>query len=832
MSAAGFTHRKRRAKVEPVAESEVDDVTAELQQLRLFRDQLMQPLETAGGFDLQRHSEKERLARQLWSGDFLQCMGELREANPALITVLSQQISNSYDRRASAEQLAKKDRRIDGVLISLSRAQSKFNMTAITAALSVLAEANQVPREFWLATCHFFAGPLATEAWTADLLNVARTLRPPPPYVQLEGVAAGAFDNLSMRMNYGSYVREGGGGELKHMTNWFYTTLPRNLAPATFDADAVFRRGMFREDRSLSTFCRSFYLSHPDIAASRAGRWPKWLGRIKDGSLLHRPRVPPTWRPHKVYQPPIFDRLQSSYDDVREELNIMRAAFPTASFPTLRFLFVGGDGLSLMRMNHLLASEPDVYLHSTPAIIPVQGEHPHGLFHGLHCQWRLFRPFIMKCAAVVGNEQVKEDRTVSDFNVSRFFFVDILTRACGEYLIELAGDNPAADWDDPDLFIAKVEGNVNFEWLVHFLHDAAFWVVEFLDSVRGFDSRKIDVLWREFFASAHTGSAHKTQYVGMAILRAFWGQALESDLDELYHAMRCVPSGTHDGCGVGWDWVCELLNGAIKSHVDMHVSEEQIRKFISNWALLETVQRHLRDVLYANRAERYWRGRNGKPAKSGKVASGGASHTHPRARRRLATNWACPTGPWQATLAVCLLSVGPRHVCHSLQIRVFARFRRFRSGRGRGDTQGVLSHDHRQHVGGGDAPDDDAQGHHRDGPAEAAVEGDRRAHAAPRRGGAARLRPKIRLSNDAVLLCLASVMCCSCVEIQLISTQHIHHTHIAHTAQPPGGEISKLAQTRGKRAENASARLIGGLDMEDCCCRCRARRRGRARARS
>ena len=30
------------------------------------------------------------------------------------------------------------------------------------------------------------------------------------------------------------------------------------------------------------------------------------------------------WRPHKVYQPPIFDRLQSSYDDVRHELNVLR----------------------------------------------------------------------------------------------------------------------------------------------------------------------------------------------------------------------------------------------------------------------------------------------------------------------------------------------------------------------------------------------------------------------------------------------------------------------------------------------------------------------------
>ena len=86
-----------------------------------------------------------------------------------------------------------------------------------------------------------------------------------------------------------------------------------------------------------------------------------------------------------------------------------------------RFLFAAGDGLTLMRENHLLAQKADEYIHSTPVIIPVQGEHPHGLFHCLHCQWRLYKRFIMKCAEVLGNQQVKDDPDVSNFNVSRFF---------------------------------------------------------------------------------------------------------------------------------------------------------------------------------------------------------------------------------------------------------------------------------------------------------------------------------------------------------------------------------------------------------------------------
>ena len=38
----------------------------------------------------------------------------------------------------------------------------------------------------------------------------------------------------------------------------------------------------------------------------------------------------------------------------------------------------------------------------------------------MHCHWRQNRPFIMQCADVLGNKQVKSDPSVSDLNVSRF----------------------------------------------------------------------------------------------------------------------------------------------------------------------------------------------------------------------------------------------------------------------------------------------------------------------------------------------------------------------------------------------------------------------------
>ena len=86
-------------------------------------------------------------------------------------------------------------------------------------------------------------------------------------------------------------------------------------------------------------------------------------------------------------------------------------------------------------------------------------------------------------------------------------------------------------------------------WLVSFLDNAGFFVLDFLQSVRSFDSKKIDMLWREFFAYGHAGTANKTQYIPMSIMRVFWGTALDPEFDRLYHMIRTVPSGSHDGLG-------------------------------------------------------------------------------------------------------------------------------------------------------------------------------------------------------------------------------------------------------------------------------------------
>jgi len=221
----------------------------------------------------------------------------------------------------------------------------------------------------------------------------------------------------------------------------------------------------------------------------------------------------------------------------------------------------------------------------------------------MHAEWRLYRRFLMWCAAKeqTDNQQVVEDPNVSHFNTHRFFFLDVVTRACAEYVNFIAKTPGAESLDNPEAFIAKAEANVDFAWICHFLFDAGFFVLDFLQSIRANDSHKIDLLWREFYASAHTSTANKTQYVPMAIMRVFWGMALKPELSDLLHALRTIPSDSGES-GVGWDMAIENLNLAIKQHVAHHVSETQVKDYCMSHALIETIQKDMRELLYGSRA--------------------------------------------------------------------------------------------------------------------------------------------------------------------------------------------------------------------------------------
>ena len=364
----------------------------------------VQPISSGGGtiYDMDNEQDRQRLASDIWTEPFAGSLVAFREANPELVCILSSCISNQS--KVTATLVENKERLLDGVLLNIIRAQSQKKMPLVTVGLSLLAEANHVTREFHDVISTFFKGALTSETWAEEFMAKARVQRPQPTDPVLKGVLVACFDNLTMNVDYSSYVREGESGFKLDMTNWFSTSIPRFLACTQFDAKHIcengpscfehtclhqplsrsvahntlcslfpaplspVQNGIFRTDVSLSAFCRLFYSDHPDIVANQRTRWERFLRAARNGRLLDRPDVLPRWRPYKTYQPPMFGRLQSSYDDVEYELTEI-----TQACREQQILFLAGDGLALMRLNHLLAAKPDLYIDQTPCVIPVQG---------------------------------------------------------------------------------------------------------------------------------------------------------------------------------------------------------------------------------------------------------------------------------------------------------------------------------------------------------------------------------------------------------------------------------------------------------------------------
>jgi hypothetical protein len=314
------------------------------------------------------------------------------------------------------------------------------------------------------------------------------------------------------------------------------------------------------------------------------------------GTLFDRPDHHASWKPHIEYGDPMFGVLQSKLEDVEYEINFLKRQCSGA-----QFMFAGGDGLTVMRMNDLIAKKPEYYLDTSPMIFPVQGEHPHGTHHLHHADWRAFWPLIEACGNHLGNKQAVKDPKVTDFNKTWFVRL-MLTRAAAEYINEIA----AAGGPSTDLaveFVRSSEANVDLAWLVHWLYDGAFLCLQWKREVRG-DGAKLDLLWREFVGLARTDAAHKTQYAPMAVMRVFWGQATVQPLNDLYHKIRTLPMGKTAGTATGWDQPCEDLHRSITLGVPNLVSQERITRFIREYPFTATVANGLRQLVYAHRADR------------------------------------------------------------------------------------------------------------------------------------------------------------------------------------------------------------------------------------
>ena len=119
----------------------------------------------------------------------------------------------------------------------------------------------------------------------------------------------------------------------------------------------------------IEDFIDGFSMYAPDIVRNQRIRWAAFLdkastpGGVWESEPYNSP-YPPT-RFH--YHCPIWDRLQSSYEDVNFEMDTMRKS----SFHRLSdAIMMGGDGLSYMRMIHRLAQNPRMFLQTVPVVMP------------------------------------------------------------------------------------------------------------------------------------------------------------------------------------------------------------------------------------------------------------------------------------------------------------------------------------------------------------------------------------------------------------------------------------------------------------------------------
>ena len=81
------------------------------------------------------------------------------------------------------------------------------------------------------------------------------------------------------------------------------------------------------------------------------------------------------------------------------------------------------------------------------------GEHPAHVLDGL---FRVWHPFILRFARLVGNKAIVQSPKVSEFNKHEYFFAHVLGRACAEYIVEICANS--ADINEVRRYVAGARG--------------------------------------------------------------------------------------------------------------------------------------------------------------------------------------------------------------------------------------------------------------------------------------------------------------------------------------------------------------------------------------
>mmetsp|Transcript_1978 Transcript_1978/g.5543 ORF Transcript_1978/g.5543 Transcript_1978/m.5543 type:complete len:648 (+) Transcript_1978:193-2136(+) len=540
---------------------------------------------------MREQEARPAMIKYLWAGQYATAFEAMGNALPVVHDIIECWTENTYtpdddgqERRAQKQHMA---------ISILVKTRNKNWMPFLTVILSLMAYEMSVPEAF--TDLMTLLGLCASRRWTYDLVEEARRIGPPLlPFETLNYVGAAVCDNKSWAVNYKSMQTSESDGTRLEMMNWAVVHMPASAYP---HSDARLRKlfnvgggantptaVIFKQGFDKYSIIPLISHDHVDISRNKNARFLHLLVLARDGRLLDRPDYQPSDRTYFKYMKPIWDRMQSSYDDVREELEIIRSA---EEIKWSQVVFVGGDGLTYMRQLHLIKQDPAKYIGERPQLIPILGDHPHGVSHTLHAGFRVYAPFINEFMQAIDHTAYTIDFNVSDFETNEFAF-HIIFRACAEYTAEVG----AGRYDDVVSFIETAEQNEKFGIVVHFLYDFAFAYWQLRQAVRSNDAAHIRLVWRELVLVMHSATAHKTNYAPMALNRVFWDYALHDDLSRLLDNMYTLSLNGLPGRNVGWDMPIEKLNLLLVRGVQAHVTRERIEKVhISRGLLGERPQR-------------------------------------------------------------------------------------------------------------------------------------------------------------------------------------------------------------------------------------------------
>ena len=377
---AGFTHKKRQGTEDDDDQSHSKRagahriskmgaaVAAELHTAMKAVKQHLLLQSPALVYHMDTLESRNALIDALWRGEFVTSLGRFTKMNPMIISLFETLSADSSGGERLKDTIIP---RFEGVLAHLTRARSQKRVPIEYAVLSIVFLHYTVPHFIWEAVAKLTRAVLS-RSWTVQLCEDALLADPGPPYKTASGLTGAVFDNFMMKIGYGSYATQESKARTFQMTNWASVFLPSTSVPANFNMRTMLGNGgMFRDDLALSDFLDLFSPVNMDIMNNKKQRWSQFLERAIDGTLWSKDAYDSPYPPTRFHwHDPIMDRLQSSYDDVNFELDLMRRSNYHRYSNCIQ---IGGDGLSYMRLIHRLAQDPQQYLYTTPVVIPRLG---------------------------------------------------------------------------------------------------------------------------------------------------------------------------------------------------------------------------------------------------------------------------------------------------------------------------------------------------------------------------------------------------------------------------------------------------------------------------